>query len=353
MKLLLTLFTLALSLNQISAQQKDIKLDNNGIIIAGTYSKSEGSNEKPLIIMLSGSGAQTRESEIVGYPVFKTLSEEFNLNGYSTFRFDDRGVGLSTGDFDATTLEDFVSDISAIINYFTMSEELQHTSFILAGHSLGGVISIKAATIDERISSILLLASPSLPLYEIINEQIRSTQRLMGHSEESLNEALEFQALIYDAVKDSAKWKIVKSIFTERMKNRIAELPQERQNQIPDIDAFINMRYQQSIVNQVRTRQMESLLFYDPAEDLRKIEVPVAIILGGNDVQVKQEKNLETYEQVCHSSSLECLISVKEKMNHLFQEAETGLVQEYASLPHELSEGFIRSLIASLEFIEQ
>ena len=51
----------------------------------------------PVVILISGSGPQNRDEELMGHRPFLVLSDYLTRNGIGVLRFDDRGVGKSTG----------------------------------------------------------------------------------------------------------------------------------------------------------------------------------------------------------------------------------------------------------------
>ncbi len=96
---------------------QDIKVENRqqGVTLAGTLTVPAEGKPKAAIILASGSGAQNRDEEILGHRPFKVIAEHLSGRGYAVLRMDDRGTGESEGDTSATTLDDYVADISCAI----------------------------------------------------------------------------------------------------------------------------------------------------------------------------------------------------------------------------------------------
>src|SRR5210317_793266 len=67
------------------------KNTEDNINIAGTLTIPENDGDYPLIILLNGSGAQNRDSEILGHKPFWVLADHLSRNGIATLRMDDRG----------------------------------------------------------------------------------------------------------------------------------------------------------------------------------------------------------------------------------------------------------------------
>ncbi len=102
---------------------EDVYFENvqDSITLAGTFTyPMEGSNFA-VAILISGSGPQNRNEELLGHKPFLVLSDHLTKNGYAVLRFDDRGVAESEGDFQSATTEDFSKDVLAGIEYLKIS----------------------------------------------------------------------------------------------------------------------------------------------------------------------------------------------------------------------------------------
>jgi alpha-beta hydrolase superfamily lysophospholipase len=93
-------------------REEEVSFHNGDVTLSGTLSfPSTASKEYNAIILVSGSGPQNRDSEIFGFKPFKLLADFFNQNGYAVLRYDDRGVGKSTGkSVNESTTQDLAED---------------------------------------------------------------------------------------------------------------------------------------------------------------------------------------------------------------------------------------------------
>ena len=57
----------------------------------------------------------------------------------------------------------------------------------------GGLVATKVANNDDRISGIILMASPTVPMKDVINEQVAFIQKASGKTEEDIQSVLSFQ----------------------------------------------------------------------------------------------------------------------------------------------------------------
>ena len=77
--------------------EKEVTFTNGGIKLCGTLTIPDTTKKNPAIILITGSGAQNRDEEIVDFPIFKVIAEHMTKKGYAVLRYDDRGINCSEG----------------------------------------------------------------------------------------------------------------------------------------------------------------------------------------------------------------------------------------------------------------
>ncbi|MGJ8662354.1 MAG: alpha/beta hydrolase family protein, partial [Marinicella sp.] len=131
------------------------------IELAGTLTRpSDANNVKAAAIMITGSGPQDRDETIFNHKPFWIIADYLAEQGYAVLRLDDRGVGESTGDFNQATSEDFVTDISAAVDFLKLRADIPADKIGLIGHSEGGMIAPMLAAQRDDLSFLVLLAGP-------------------------------------------------------------------------------------------------------------------------------------------------------------------------------------------------
>ena len=88
-------------------------------------------------------------------PVVGLISAPFEDQGWTTLRFNFRGVGRSQGDFDQGVGEQ--EDVSAAVAYLKGLGEQQ---IILAGYSFGAWVSAQAALTHPEVQGSILVSPP-------------------------------------------------------------------------------------------------------------------------------------------------------------------------------------------------
>lgn len=91
------------------------------------------------------------------YKLYNNISNTLVENGYGVVRYDVMGLGESEGDFSDTSFSTNVEDLIAVNDY--VSEKYKSPRFLF-GHSIGSLVSIKAANILEAIIGVVTVGSP-------------------------------------------------------------------------------------------------------------------------------------------------------------------------------------------------
>ena len=147
-----------------SYYSEDVTFPNSkaNISLAGTLTLPKKEGNYPVVILISGSGSQNRDSELLGHKPFLVISDYLTKNGIAVLRYDDRGFGQSTGDSKTATSADFATDVESAVAYLKTRKEINLKKIGLMGHSEGGIIAPMVAAKSKDISFIVLLAGTGI-----------------------------------------------------------------------------------------------------------------------------------------------------------------------------------------------
>ena len=167
---------------------EDVKFMNEkaGIELAGTLTLPNKNGKFPVVVLITGSGPQNRNEEIMNHRPFLVLSDHLTRNGIGVFRYDDRGVADSKGDFKSATSLDFALDAEAAVDYLKTRKEIDKNKIGLAGHSEGGYIAPMIAARNNDVSFIVMLAGPAISGEEIVLLQTGLIEKASGVSDEEI-----------------------------------------------------------------------------------------------------------------------------------------------------------------------
>jgi fermentation-respiration switch protein FrsA (DUF1100 family) len=314
---------------------EDIVFENKlaNINLAGTLSLPTKLGVFPAVILISGSGAQNRDEELLGHKPFLVLADYLTKNGIAVLRFDDRGTAMSKGDFITATTSDFATDVEAALQYLLTRKEIDHKKIGLIGHSEGGMIAPMVANKSKNVSFIILLAGTGIPGDELLLLQQELIGRASGISDEDLQKSKIINTEAFELVKKATNSDQVKKDITELIKKSIKS---DTEAKIPDgisESEFISMQ-----VNQITNPWMQFFIKYNPASTLEKVKCPVLALNGDKDLQVPSKVNLEAINKALAKGGNKKVTSKElPNLNHLFQECKTGSPQEYSEIEQTFS----------------
>lgn len=136
--------------------------EKEGFKLAGTLSMPSKDGNFPAIILISGSGPQNRDEELLGHKPFLVIADHFTKKGFAVLRYDDRGVGRSGGTYKNATSADFAGDALAAFTYLQSRAEIDKNRIGILGHSEGGMIAPMIAALNSKVAFLVLLAAPAL-----------------------------------------------------------------------------------------------------------------------------------------------------------------------------------------------
>jgi fermentation-respiration switch protein FrsA (DUF1100 family) len=315
--------------------EEDVSLENSedALTLSGTFTFPKEGNLFPTVILVSGSGPQDRNEELLGHKPFLVLADYLTRNGIAVLRFDDRGVGKSSGNFSTATTEDFVTDVLAGVEYLKTRREVDKDKIGLIGHSEGGLIAPLAAVQSDDIDFIILMAAPGMPGKEILGQQTALIMRANGYEEEKIKRDVNVLSKMYDIIVNEKDTSAAKEKLRVEFDKSYMDLTDEEKKAMGDPDLFFNQR-----INSLLSPWFRFFLGYDPYKTLTKIKIPLLAITGEKDLQVPPKENLELIEKALkEGGNKNYRVAELKGLNHLFQEAETGSPNEYAKIEETIS----------------
>jgi len=311
----------------------DTLIENGKIMLGATLLlPTNVSGNFPIVVLASGSGAQDRNCELLGHKPFWVIADYLAENGIATLRFDDRGVGKSTGVFQLATLEDFASDVMACVNFLENNIQFKNHPIGIAGHSEGGMHGMIAASKNISVKFLIELASVGTTGMQVLVEQQYLIPKASGQSEEY------------------AQWN--KSLFEEMSRIIVGEKKKKRAEKLT---TYLDEKYKtapveyKALTNELNFKLgmqmfmnnewMHQFLSYRTIDYLPKLTIPVLAVNGSKDIQVpalSNQKGFESNFSKTSKSTSKAIIS--EGKNHLFQTCEVCTISEYGDLEETFSD---------------
>lgn len=313
-----------------------------GHTLEGTLFLPDGASKDhpvPGVLLVSGSGPQDRDEALMGHKPFLVLADALARRGIAVLRCDDRGVGGSTGSYATAVTDDFMSD--AVVEFGTLAniEGVDTARLGMIGHSEGGLVAPMAVVhMDEqhatqpasaaRPAFIVMMAGTGVNGDAILREQNKRILLATGLTEAQIAPAVAAHAAYLDAVKSGATGDVLRTSAKKLVLAQIA-LGGTDPTTIPEaaLEAQVD-----AAIAQVGSPWMKRFLVLDPAVSLRKVKCPSLVLNGTLDTQVDAVQNVPPIEAALKVSGAPATVKVMPGLNHLFQRAQTGAIDEYSKI---------------------
>lgn len=303
------------------------------IKLPGTFTLPVKGGNFPVVVLISGSGPQNRDEELMGHKPFLVLSDYLTRNGIAVLRYDDRGIARSEGDFKSATTVDFTSDVEAAVAYLKTRKEINKKKIGLIGHSEGGIIAPMVASKSKDVNFIVLLAGPGIQGNQILLLQQELIGRASGVSEIELQKSREINSAVFEIV--------IKSTDADKLNNDITNFLTQKLSESPDFQKDEGATGTDAVklqVDRITSPWMVFFIKYNPASALEKVKCPVLALNGEKDLQVPSKQNLPAIKAALAKGGNKNVTAIElPNLNHLFQECKTGLPAEYAQIEQTFS----------------
>jgi uncharacterized protein len=289
------------------AGDQGVSIPSAGFSLAGTLSQPAGKatmdakGRYPAIVLIGGSGPTDRDETVAGIPIFAQIANALADAGYYVLRYDKRGVGQSGGRSENATLQDYADDVASAVKFLRDRKDVDPKRIVLAGHSEGAWSGLIAASRDEDVEAVVMMAGPSGTGGELVLEQQQYLLAKTTLSAADQQTRVDLQKRIQAAVLGSGKW--------------------------DDIPAPLR--------TQADTPWFRSFLAFSPSQVMSKVKQPLLILQGDLDRQVTAK----------HADALATMAKARKKIpadrvqvthldgvNHLLVPAKTGDLEEYPQL---------------------
>jgi pimeloyl-ACP methyl ester carboxylesterase len=343
-----SLFLFTNTLAQISDEliTEVVSFTNEETKLAGTLIIPSMDGPHPGVVLISGSGPQDRDGAsraIPGYRPFAEIGEYLGHNGFAVLRYDDRGVGKSTGAYIEAEEEDFIKDAEAAVRFLQARKDISAEAVGILGHSEGALIAANVASNNPDVAFVISLAGGAVDGYSLFLRQAELQARALGMTKEQIADVVQEQQTIFDLVlkKDWEELTIVVTAITQK---RLKALPEEKKASI-NINEFARKRASQSVLTFQHPRY-QYLLGHDFGADWKKVAVPVLALFGELDVQCDPAMNKVAIDQILKKAGNQNITTIEiPSANHLFLKAQTGSMSEYTILPKDFVPGFLEIIL--------
>jgi len=301
----------------------EVSYENKLGKLAGTLTVPHGTGPFPAAILITGSGPENRDEEVFGHKPFLIIADYLSRHGIAVLRLDDRGVGGSAGDSTRETISEMATDVLSGVDFLKARPEVNGKKIGVIGHSEGGIIGPLAASRSSEIAFVVMLAGTGVTGEQVMYLQAELIAKASGASDAAVAQNRVLQELIFNVARSDQDEAAALEAFRADWQKAHGSAP----------GAIL-----ESQLKSVLRPEIRSFAFYDPAESLRKLKVPVLAMNGSRDVQVPPSQNLPAIKAALTAGGNKDFETVElPGLNHLFQTCRNCTVAEYGTLEETFS----------------
>lgn len=293
----------------------------DGATLGATLSLPEGVDRPNAVVLMHGSGPQTRDTD----GTFAVLADALARQGVAVLRYDKRGIARSTGSYDKHTKDDLAQYLHAALVALRNRGEFARVGVV--GHSEGpGVGAAVAARHPQSTDFLVSLAGVGLPGVEMLLLQDRVTAIANGATPAEAEHVVRFARTWYDAIvaqpDEAQRSSTLKSLEAARSPEYIAmaDRLQMSQGSLSVSNGFAGKEF------------LRATLLADTPRDWRGVKCPVLALNGSIDRQVPPENLKGIIASLRAGGNRDVESAVLPSINHALQTAVTGAESEYAQI---------------------
>ncbi len=234
----------------IELLEQDLALERGAQRLHGSLLRPAIAHKPLVVLIIAGSGPTDRDGNSAGLPgrndSLKLLAQGLAQAGIASLRYDKRGVGASAAAMTTETelrFEHYVDDATAWIEL--LARDTRFSGVAIVGHSEGSTLGMLAAQ-RGKVNAYVSLAGPGRPAAEALRAQLQGK---------------------------------LPSSLIERNEQILQAL--QRGETVADVPTPLAALYRPSV-----QPYLVSWFRVDPAREIARLKIPVAVIQGTTDIQV-------------------------------------------------------------------
>lgn len=321
------------------AEEVSFTSRDNALELHGTLTLPQGEGRYPAIVLVTGSGTQNRDEELMDHKPFLVLADRLTRAGYAVLRYDDRGFGASVEEqqrLQYSTTDHLMLDALGAFDFLLQQAAIDPSKVGIGGHSEGGTIAVMAAAEEPRVAFVVSLAGMMTTGAELLATQNYQLMQAQGLPEPMAAGYARALKRLY------VKWQeLSPEELTPKIDRLVAECVSGEQLPAPLVE---NLKV---VAAGAQNPWLYRFVRLDPLAQVEKVaDRPIWAANGTKDLQVDAEQNLGRLEAL---RSPHITTRRFEGMNHLLQPCSTGLTTEYGQIETTLTEEVMTALIEWLD----
>jgi len=162
--------------------EEAIQFRNGEVSFAGALLLPSGPGPHPAIVLIHGSGSQSREE-------WRIIGMLFAREGVAALLYDKRDVGHEPSGTDLVDLRDLAGDALAAVALLKARNDIRGDQIGLWGISQGGMVAPIAAAQSSDVAFVIAVSAPGVSYAELYQFVVAKTLRSRGFSDREVLEA--------------------------------------------------------------------------------------------------------------------------------------------------------------------
>jgi pimeloyl-ACP methyl ester carboxylesterase len=254
----------------------DVVFKNGDVTLSGSMYIPRGGGLHPAIVMLQGSGPETR------WGANRFWADYFGRRGIATLIYDKRGSGKSTGDWKTADFNALAGDALAGIDFLLHQAGIDPKKIGIHGHSQGASIAPLVASQSDAVAFVLADAANAVPMGQT---EIYSQQSFISHS-----------GLKGDDLASADKF-IERSVQAERTGIGRDDLIKEHEAALQSGQAWAK-EVGPPAENSYFWKFFPMIANYNPADYWKRVRVPVLIVEAGKDERIPVDSSVAVLQEI-------------------------------------------------------
>ncbi len=279
--------------------KENLSFKGDHVVIAATLYKPAGIGPFPAAVIIPGSGEIGR-----GTWFYRSLVYGLVHRGIAALIYDKRGVGESTGSLSTADFKDLAKDALAMVDSLRKRSDIIPNHVGLYGMSQGGWIAAVAGHKSKELAFVVLMEGPAEGVWQEQLDAIVYTMSADNYSKPSIDSALEYTRLYFEAVKSKKKFRALAPWVPHLQRAKWAK--------------YVNIPLRENDVDMVWLRVNN----YDPENDLSGMRCPVLAIFGEEDTLVPPQTNLEKMKAYLTKAGVKYSVITVHGLGHSVKTAE-------------------------------
>ncbi len=255
-------------------QEREVVVENGDVKLAGTLILPPGPGPHPAVVMVPGSGPETRR-------VPRYVGDLLAFHGVAVLVTDKRGTGGSTGSWNGLSHADWATDVEAQLDFLSMQPDIDPSRLGLYGNSEGGYVVPVVAARRPDVRFLVCRVCSALPQGQSILDAQKGILARQGMTEADISAALEIldRMIRYALTRTGYDSLAALAELGADQPQRQAMLP----NGLPVADAPYWDVYR-------------GVLVVDPAQHYSRLRIPMLVVLGEADDRIPVDRHRPVYE---------------------------------------------------------